>query len=287
MNRNKYFLILAGVIAAVVLLFILFLIIVIGLTFDSFSSFIVLLVILAVGAAQIYTIYLCFVSRQASALLMPYQIVLFMLTNLFTALEVYLIFIYAKFSIIAYVKQYGGDGVSTFLEKLPIDLAQADSKFFTIMNTGKLHVSSTYVLLAVFLVVIYIGAFASIVYWATRIKEQLDQDRRQVEQERELSADITLVLHDFQQFMRKNRQLDFSSLLKPMDKLAMKSRSIRALSTTSTKNIEHRIAIHCQSLSMMMNGHGSTAEQTHIEEMSEQIAIILDDLALLDKLSIR
>jgi len=290
MNKQRYFMIIAGAIGVCVLLFLLFAVTVLGMTFNSAGALWVLLALLFVGAAQIYCFYQIFYAEQASSLLLPYKLLLLAITYLFTVVELMLIVLYLKMSILSYLQGHvGGGGVSRFLEKLPFNTGDAGSSLVRMLDTGRPHVSAMFVLCVLLAAVLYVAVYATVLYLSGIVRDQQEEDAGRQAIERDIASRLTETLHAYREFARSHGGLNLAAAEQAAAALSLKARSVRGLGDYRHADLEHRIIATCNELLDAFGGNRGEApiDQQAADDIGGKLRAILHDFSQLDQAIIK
>lgn len=288
MQNNRLFMIVSGAIGACVLLAALFAITVLGVAFDPAASAWVMLAAAFVGAAHIYCFYDIFISGRASMLLLPYKLVLVTITYIFTIVQILLVGIYLRFSVLSYLQSHAGRGASRFLEKLPVDTGSAGSSLMRMTDTGRIDVSGAFLILVLLTCVLFVALYAVVVYVSGVVSRQKNEDEARQSIERDLASRLIETLRAYRQFAARHNQLNFAAANRPADALDLKARSIRGLGDFRHADLEHRIMITCgELLDLFDKNRTEPVDQPCADDIGSKFNAILSDFSLLDRAMIK
>ena len=250
LQNNRLFMIVAGAIGACVLLVALFAIVVLGLAFESAASAWVMLAAAFVGAAQIYCFYDIFISRRASMLLLPYKLVLIVITYIFTIVQM-----------------------------LPA---------IKMVGTGRSDGSGASLILVLLACVVYAALYAAVVYISGAVLRQQTEDKARQSIELDLASRLTETLQAYRQFAAQHSQLNFAAASRPVDALDLKARSIRGLGDYRHADLEHRILMTCNELLILFDkSRTEPVDQPCADDVGSKFNAILSDFSLLDRAMIK
>ncbi|OPH53497.1 hypothetical protein BC351_06425 [Paenibacillus ferrarius] len=270
MSKDRYFKILASVVAACVLLLVFFLIVVVGLALNSFATYLIMLIVIFIGAAEVFGFYQAFIARSTSSIRFPYKLALVTTTQLFAAIELTLIGIYARFAL--------SDALDHFVRKLPAAI-----------ETTQLKISGSYSVLALLGVALYVITYASILYAADHSTNELENEELQKANTRDVAATLSHIILSYNQLAGEYQSLDFSKTKVLYDKLTIKSRALGVFGRSDKPEVEWDVILSCNELRDRLKALQSQKhmEQEHVNEIYQKTSRILDEILTMDRVRIQ